>query len=341
VLEDNLARLGKVQPERILPPIFGPAWGYRNRARLSVHYVAKKGGVLVGFHERRSSFVADTTSCEVLAPSVARLIPELRELFTSMRLRDRIPQLEVAIGDSVSAFVLRHLEPLPDEDAERLRAFADRHGIQWWLQPAGPESAHPFHPLDAPELHYSLPEFGVRLRFGPTEFTQVNAAMNRVLVRRAIGLLDPKPGERVADLFCGLGNFSLPIASRGARVVGIEGAASLVRRACENARLNGLDALATFEARDLFADAPGTLARLGAVDKMLIDPPRDGAVEVCKALTEAGAPSRVVYVSCSPSTLARDAGILVSLKGYRLTAAGVVNMFPHTGHVESIAIFDR
>ena len=340
VLEDNLARLGKVKPEQMLPPIVGPAWGYRNRARLSVHYVAKKGGVLVGFHERRSSFVADTLSCEILPPAVSALIPELREMFTAMKIRDRLPQLELAVGDAVTVFVLRNLEPLPPEDAQRLREFADRHGIQWWLQPKGPETAHPFHPLDAPALDYTLPEFGLRLAFGPTEFTQVNAGVNRVLVKRAVDLLDPRPGERVGDLFCGLGNFTLPIATRGAHVVGMEGSASLVRRAEANARANGLEERARFIAHDLYTDAEGALQRLGRVDKLLIDPPRDGAMEICKALPDDG-PSRIVYVSCSPATLARDAGMLVNVKGYRLARAGVVNMFPHTGHVESIALFQK
>ena len=340
VLEDNLERLGKVKPETILPPVMGPAWGYRNRARLSVHYVAKKGGVLVGFHERRSSFVADTMSCEVLPPAVSRLIPELRAMFTSMTLRDRLPQIELAVGDAVTVLVLRHLEPLPEDDRGKLRDFADRHGIQWWLQPKGPDSAHPWYPVDAPALDYRLPEFGLTLAFGPTEFTQVNAGVNRILVKRAVDLLDPRPGERVGDLFCGLGNFSLALATRGADVVGIEGAPALVARAEANARANGLAERATFLAHDLYADAEGGLARLGRIDKLLIDPPRDGAVEICKALAEDG-PRHIVYVSCSPSTLARDAGILVNVKGYRLEAAGVANMFPHTGHVESIALFRK
>lgn len=341
VLEDNLARLGKVKPGQILPPVIGPAWGYRNRARLSVHYVAKKGGVLVGFHERKSSFVADTTSCEVLPAHVSRLIPELREMFTAMKLRERLPQLELAVGEDVTVFVLRNLEPIGEEDAARLRDFADGHGIQWWLQPKGPETAHPFYPLDAPALDYRLPEFDLRLGFRPTEFTQVNAGVNRVLVKRAFDLLDPRPGERVGDLFCGLGNFSLALATSGADVVGIEGSPALVARAAENAKANGLESRATFLAHDLYADAEGALRRLGRVDKLLIDPPRDGAMEICKQLPDSGAPTRIVYVSCSPSTLARDAGVLVNVKGYRLAAAGVVNMFPHTGHVESIALFDR
>jgi 23S rRNA (uracil1939-C5)-methyltransferase len=341
VLEDNLARIGKVRPERMLPPVAGPSWGYRNRARLSVHYVEKKGGVLVGFHERRSSFVADTQGCEVLPPHVARLIPALREMFTAMKVRDRIPQLEVAVGEDVTVFVLRHLVPIPEEDAARLRDFAGRHAIQWWLQPKGPETAHPFHPMEAPALDYALPEFGLRLGFRPTEFTQVNAGVNRVLVSRAVRMLDPRPGERVGDLFCGLGNFSLPLAVGGAEVIGMEGSPALVERAARNARANGLEERTRFIAHDLYTDAEGALAKLGRVDKLLIDPPRDGAVEICKALPDSGVPSRIVYVSCSPSTLARDAGVLVNVKGYRLVCAGVVNMFPHTGHVESIALFER
>jgi 23S rRNA (uracil1939-C5)-methyltransferase len=341
VLEDNLARLGKVTPEQILPPIVGPSWGYRTRARLSVHYVVKKGTALVGFHERRSSFVADTMSCEVLPPAVSRLVPELREMFTSMKLRDRLPQIELAVGHSVTIFVLRNLEPIPEEDAAKLRAFADRHGIQWWLQPKGPDTAHPFHPLDAPALDYHLPEFGLSLGFRPTEFTQVNSGVNRVLVKRAVDLLDPKPGERVGDLFCGLGNFTLALATRGAQVIGMEGSAGLVARGTENARANGLQDLATFVAHDLYTDAAGALRKLGPVDKLLIDPPRDGALEICKNLPDSGAPHRIVYVSCSPGTLARDAGMLVNVKGYRLVSAGIVNMFPHTGHVESIALFQR
>ena len=341
VLEDNLERLGKVTPGMILPPVMGPAWGYRNRARLSVHYVAKKGGVLVGFHEKRSSFVADVRSCEVLPPSVSQLIPELRELFTAMRVRERVPQLELAVGEAVTVFVLRHLEPMPEEDLALMRAFADRHGIQWWLQPKGPDTAHPYYPKDAPALDYRLPEFGLALGFRPTEFTQVNAGVNRVLVKRAMDLLAPAPGERVGDLFCGLGNFALAIAACGADVVGIEGAPSLVERARENARANALESRARFMALDLYKDPQAALDDLGRVDKLLIDPPRDGAVEICKALGDENAPSRIVYVSCSPATLARDAGVLVHVKGYALAAAGVVNMFPHTGHVESMALFER
>ena len=341
VLEDNLARIGKLSPESILPPIHGPSWGYRNRARLSAHFVAKKGGVLVGFHERRSSYVADVRSCEILPPAVSGLIVPLRELFTTMDLRERLPQVELAVGESVTILVLRHLEPVGEADRARLKAFAERHSIQWWFQPGGPDTAQPFYPEDSPALDYRLPEFALRIGFRPTEFTQVNMAVNRSLVKRAVDLLDPRPGERVGDLFCGLGNFTLAIATCGAKVVGVEGFAALTARGEENARANGLEDCASFLACDLYADAPGALARLGPVDKLLIDPPRDGAMEICKALPDGGAPWRIVYVSCSPATLARDAGVLVNVKGYRLVAAGVVNMFPHTGHMESIALFER
>jgi 23S rRNA (uracil1939-C5)-methyltransferase len=261
-------------------------------------------------------------------------------MFTAMTLRDRLPQIELAVGQDVTVFVLRHLEVIPAEDQQRLRDFADAHGVQWWLQPKGPETAHPFYPLEAPALDYTLPEFSLRIGFGPTEFTQVNAGVNRALVKRAVDLLDPRSGERVGDLFCGLGNFTLPIASRGANAIGMEGSASLVRRAEANARANGLESRARFIAHDLYTDAAGALERLGRVDKLLIDPPRDGALEICKAIGEDG-PSHIVYVSCSPGTLARDAGVLVNVKGYRLACAGVVNMFPHTGHVESIALFRK
>lgn len=341
VLEDALARIGKVAPDSILAPIYGSPWGYRQRARLSVHYVAKKGGVLVGFHEKRSSFVADVRSCEVLPPDISRLIVPLRELFTTMALRQRLPQVELAVGDRVTALVLRNLEPLDAPDEEKLRDFADRHGIQWWLQPKGPETAYPHYPLEAPALDYVLPEFGLRIAFGPTEFTQVNAQANRALVRRAIGLLAPETGERVGDLFCGLGNFTLPIASRGADVVGMEGARTLTARGEANAAANGLSGRAKFITHDLYTDASGAIAKLGAVDKLLIDPPRDGALEICKALPDSKAPWRIVYVSCNPATLARDANVLVNVKGYQLKAAGIANLFPHTGHVESVALFER
>ncbi|MGQ9685764.1 MAG: 23S rRNA (uracil(1939)-C(5))-methyltransferase RlmD, partial [Thiobacillaceae bacterium] len=251
------------------------------------------------------------------------------------------PQIEVAVGDALTVLVLRILEPLTAADEALVCEFAKHHGVQIWLQPKGPESAQPFHPLDAPALAYRLPEFGLTLPFRPTEFTQVNQDMNRVLVRRAIALLKPAPGERIADFFCGLGNFTLPIARRGAEVLGVEGSFQLVQRGTENAALNGLADRCRFQYLDLFQMAPGILAALGEFDKWLIDPPRDGAIELVKALPEASGPRRIVYVSCNPATLARDAAVLVHTKGYRITAAGVANMFPHTAHVESIAVFER
>lgn len=340
VLEDNLWHIAKLRPETMLPPIFGPAWGYRHKARLRARYVPAKGRVLVGFNEKASSYVADMRQCEILPPHISALIVPLQELLMQLTIRSAMPQIEVAVGERVSVLVFRILEPLEAADEPLIRAFAERHGVQIWLQPKGPDTATPFHPLDAPPLTYSLPEFGLTYPFMPTEFTQVNPHINRVLVRRAITLLDPRPGERIADFFCGLGNFTLPIACRGARVVGLEGAAALVRRARQGADHNGLAHLAEFREVDLFEVDATAIAALGHFDKWMIDPPRDGAVELVKAMPQDG-PARIVYVSCNPATLARDAGVLALVKGYTLKAAGVVNMFPHTAHVESIAVFEK
>jgi 23S rRNA (uracil1939-C5)-methyltransferase len=340
VLEENLARIGKVHPDVVLRALHGPTWGYRHRSRLSVRRVDKKGGVLVGFHEKHSSFIADMASCEILTPDVSALIQPLREMIVGLSNSDRIPQIEIAVGEHVTVLVFRLLEPWDDDDAAKVRAFADAHRVQVWEQRKGPETARPFWPQISPELSYSLPEFGLVMPFKPTEFTQVNTAINRALVSRALRLLDPQPGERVADLFCGLGNFTLPIAKRGAEVIGIEGSAELVARARENALRNHLPNT-RFEVDNLFEMTPEKFAALGPFDKLLIDPPRSGAIEVVKSLPDAGAPRRIVYVSCDPATLARDAEVLVHVKGYRLKAAGVANMFPHTAHVESIALFER
>jgi 23S rRNA (uracil1939-C5)-methyltransferase len=339
VLEDNLWHIGKVRAETILPAIHGLEWGYRNRARLSARFVARKGGMLVGFHEKHSSYVADMTSCEVLPPEVSILLVPLRETLGSLTIRERLPQVEVAVGERATALVLRVLQAPAPEDRRVLEAFAEKHSVDLYLQPAGPDSARPLSDA-TPEPCYTLPEFDLALRFSPTEFTQVNHAVNRTLVRRAISLLDPQPGERVGDLFCGIGNFALAIARRGAMVSGIEGSAALVARAAANAADNGLSQAARFSAANLSEVAEGDAAVLGRFDRLLIDPPRDGAIAVVKALGEGG-PRRIVYVSCNPATLARDAGVLVHAKGYCLSGAGVVNMFPHTSHVESIAVFDR
>lgn len=340
VLEDSLWHVGRVRPQTILPPIHGEAWGYRHRARLGVRRVEKKGGMLIGFHEWRSSYIADIRRCEILPPHVSALLLPLRELFASLSIAERLPQVEVAVGEDCTALVLRILQPLTARDEKLVRAFADRHAVVIYLQPKGPDSAYRFYPEAGPSLSYSLPEFDVRLEFRPTDFTQVNHAVNRVLVRRALGLLDPQPGERIADMFCGLGNFTLPIARCGAQVLGIEGSPGLVRRGEASAAANGLAGQIRFAVANLFNCTAESLAALGAFDKMLIDPPREGAIELIKALGD-DAPRRIVYVSCNPATLARDAGVLVSVKGYRFLAAGAVNMFPHTAHVESVALFER
>lgn len=340
VLEDNLWHIGRIRPEQLYSPIYGEQWGYRHRARVSVRLVPKKGGMLVGFHEKRSSYIADMRECRNLPRHVSDLLVPLRELTGALSIRDRMPQIEVAVGDRCTVLVFRILEALNGNDEALLRDFGDRHGVQIWLQPKGPDTVVRFHPQEAPSLSYTLPEFDLELFFSPTEFTQVNPAINRVLLRRAMALLDPQPGERIADMFCGLGNFTLPIARSGARVVGIEGSAALVRRAADNAAANGLSANTEFGVANLFEATPESIATLGHFDRMLIDPPREGAVELVKALGENG-PQRIVYVSCNPATLARDAAVLTHQLGYRMRGAGIVNMFPNTSHVESIALFER
>ena len=367
VLEDNLWHLGKVKAQTMLRPIEGPSWGYRYRARLSVRHVIKKGQVLIGFHERKSRYVADMQQCPVLPPHVDAMLMPLRALIAGMDARDTCPQIELACGDSVTALVLRHLEPLSAGDLARLRTFAAEHNVQWWLQPKGPDTVKL---LDegGEQLSYALPDFGITMPFKPTDFTQVNPHINRVLVSRALRLLDVQPHERVIDWFCGLGNFTLPLATQAREVLGIEGSEALVARSRENyvlnqALANDHKALAAteFVARNLFEMTPEMLVADGAADKWLVDPPREGAFALAKALADieqarigaegagplpAGAegwtpPKRIVYVSCNPATLARDAGLLVHLAGYQCTAAGMVNMFPHTAHVESMAVFER
>ena len=361
-LEDALEHIGRVRAATLLPAIAGPAWGYRYRARLAVRDVPRKGGVLVGFHERKSSFVADMRECHVVPPKISALLVPLRGLIGSLSIRTRLPQIELAVGERLTpavvstgeaaaergerlvyALVLRILEPLSTADEAKLVAFADAHGVELWLQPGGPDSVVPFHPPGA-TLAYSLPEFDVALPFAPTDFTQVNPAMNRVLVRRAVQLLGPRSDERIADFFCGLGNFTLPIARHGAHVVGVDGSKALVARAQANAGRNGLAGRAEFVCMNLFGATAESVAALGTLDAALIDPPREGAIELAKALPhrdDERALARIVYVSCNPATLARDAAALVHERGYRLAAAGVVNMFPHTAHVESVAVFER
>jgi 23S rRNA (uracil1939-C5)-methyltransferase len=340
VLEDSLAHIGKVVAETMLPPVHGMPWAYRYRARFSSRYVHKMGTTLVGFRERRRSFVADMRSCEVVPQRISALLVPLRRLIDGLSIRERLPQIELAIGEGADVLVFRVLDPPSPADEALLRGFAQHHGVAVWLQPGGPDSARPLHPPDPAPLRYRLPDFDLEFPFRPTDFTQVNHEVNRVLVRRAIALLAPRAGERIGDLFCGLGNFSLAIARSGAHVVGIEGNTALVDRARDNAARNGLADRCQFRALDLFAISAQDWSALGGFDKLLVDPPRDGAVELVKALA-AAAPGKVVYVSCNPATLARDAGVMVHVNGYRLSAAGVVNMFPHTSHVESVALFER
>lgn len=340
VLEEDLRRIGGVRPEVVLAPILGPSWGYRSRARLSVRYVEKKGGALVGFHERKTHLVVDMDSCAVLPPAVSALITPLRGLVSRLHLAARLPQIEIAVGEAHVVLSLRVLDEPDAHDLARMREFELAHAVEIHLQTKGPDTLRPLSPDAARPLVYHLPEFGVALGFAPSEFTQINRSVNERLVARAVRMLQPAPGQRMADLFCGLGNFTLPLARAGASVTGMEGSKDLVERARSNALSNGLGERATFEVADLFRDAPGAIGRLGRLDALLLDPPRDGAQSVVTSLGE-DAPRRLVYVSCNPATLARDAGILVGQKGYRLIEAGVVNMFPHTSHVESIACFIR
>lgn len=344
LLENDLWHIGKVKAENMLPPLFGPTWGYRHKARLSVKYVQKKQRVLVGFIEKGTNFVADMNSCEVLVPEVSALIQPLQQLILQLSLKDKIPQIELAVGEpvnglSVIVLILRILDALNAQDEALLRAFAEQYAVQIWTQTKGPDTIKPFYPPNAPQLQYSLPEFGLAYPFKPNEFTQVNPQINQVMIRRAMQLLEPQAGEKIADFFCGIGNFTLPIARSGAQVLGLEGLENLVERAHESADLNNIVNV-QFGVSDLFKMTPEALTGLGHFDKWLIDPPRDGAFELVKSLDASNRPQRIVYVSCNPATLARDAGILVDEKGYHLKAAGVINMFPHTAHVESIALFE-
>jgi 23S rRNA (uracil1939-C5)-methyltransferase len=342
-LEDGFRHIAKMTIPRVLPPLQGPAWGYRYRARLSVRKVIKKGKVLVGFHERKSRYVTDMTECHVLPPYVSDMLVPLRELIGSLSIDDKIPQIEVAVGEATTALLLRHLEPLTAVDIEQLDAFSTRHNVVWWLQSKGPDTVRPLHEEQADSLYYLLPQFGLKMPYKPTDFTQVNYFINRSLIAKALNLLDVQADERVADMFCGLGNFTLPLATVAREVVGIEGSSILTDRALQAASEHNLQEKTRFATLNLFEVDVAWLRNLGHFDRMLIDPPREGAQAVALALAQLEPqerPTRIVYVSCNPATLARDAGILVHEGGYKLSAAGVVNMFPHTGHVESIAVFE-
>ena len=354
MLAADLWHIGKVKAENMLPPLYGPTWGYRHKARLSVKYVQKKERVLVGFNEKGTRYVADMNSCEVLVPEVSALIAPLQDMIIQLSIRDKLPQIELAVGENsnnmregakVIVLILRIMDVLTESDETLLKIFADAHQVQIWTQTKGPDTIKPFWPLNGEQLQYSLPEFDLIYPFKPNEFTQVNPKINQQLVHSAMQLLAPKAGEKIADFFCGIGNFTLPIARSGASVLGLEGLANLVDRANESAALNNINLNninhTTFGVADLFKMTEESLTELGHFDKWLIDPPRDGAFELIKFITPATAPMLIVYVSCNPATLARDAGVLVNEKGYKLVSAGVINMFPHTAHVESIALFER
>ncbi len=337
-LADAFRHIGKVEPESWLPPLVGESpWGYRRKARLGVKNVPRKGRVLVGFRERSSSFVADMDSCEVLHPKIGQALTALSELIAGLSIASRLPQIEVAMDDSRCVLIFRILEPLSDEDRERLRRFGQERDFIIYTQNGGPETVAPLD--EAADLHYALPEFDLSLHFHPTDFTQVNSDINRRMIHRAVELLQPEKEDRVLDLFCGIGNFTLPLATRAGQVTGVEGAAELVARARENARRNGLDNARFFTA-NLYESLEAEPWLKESFDKALLDPPRSGAFEILAHLPRMGV-ERLVYVSCYPGTLGRDAGELVHRLGYRLVSAGVMDMFPHTAHVESIALFEK
>lgn len=343
VLLENLTRIGHVEPATILPPLVDAAWGYRRKGRLSVRFVEKKGRTVIGFRESNPRFVAELRECHTILPELSAQLPALAALVDSLDGKRTLPQIEFIAGDGpdskpLVALVLRHLEPLSEADQERLRAFAIASGFAVLLQPGGVESVLPLHPA-APDFHFSLPDYGLDLAFRPLDFIQVNAGLNQRMIARTLELLDPQPAERVLDLFCGLGNFTLPLARRAGHVVGVEGDAGLIARARANASANGLGNV-EFHAADLSKDLSAEPWMRAGFDKLLLDPPRAGAAEVIAQLPLKGI-ARIVYVSCHPASLARDAGFLVRERGYKLVSAGAMDMFPQTAHVESIAVFER
>ncbi|HET8818131.1 MAG TPA: 23S rRNA (uracil(1939)-C(5))-methyltransferase RlmD [Xanthomonadaceae bacterium] len=341
-LLDNLERIGHVTTETVLPPLVDAAWGYRRKGRFSVRRVEKKGRTLVGFREQDPRFVADLSECHTVVPAIGERIGELSALIDSLDARSAIPQVEFIVGDGAGdhcgvALVFRHLDPLGPGDLARLEAFAREHRFAVFLQPGGIDSVHPLWPAD-PQLAFRLPCWDITLGFRPLDFIQVNAGLNEHMIARTLELLDVQPGDRVLDLFCGLGNFTLPLARVAREVVGVEGDAGLVARARDNAARNALPN-ARFHAADLAQDLRGESWMRAGFDRLLLDPPRSGADAVLKQLPLEGL-RRIVYVSCHPGSLARDAGYLVRERGWKLRAAGVMDMFPHTAHVESIAMFE-
>ena len=339
VFENTLSRIGKVKPETILTPLAGPSWHYRYKGRLRVKFVIKKNKALVGFNEKRTHFIADISSCEVLPKNLSDILPQLQELITKLSIKDKIPQIEFAADQNHLVLVLRILDALNDNDEFLLNTFSSQYPVQFWTQSKGPDTVKPLSKKDDVKLSYTLKEFGLQFNFMPYDFTQINPFINQVLVRRAMSLLKPSHDDRILDFFCGLGNFTLPIARSGSKVTGIEGSVSLLERAKQCRDENDLESLVDYQCMNLFEITKELLLQLGKANKWLIDPPRDGAFQLVQLIDDDINPSLIVYVSCNPATLARDAQILVNEKGYRLDKAGIVNMFPHTSHVESIALF--
>ena len=338
-LRDNLERIAKTEPERYDPPLTGPHWGYRRKARLGVRYVPKKGGVLIGFRERNKSYITPLYHCDVLAPRLSALLPSLKTLLEQLSCFDRIPQIEVASADNATALVLRHLVDLAQSDLDRLSSYAASNDIQVFLQPKGLDSVFPLYPSNPEDLFYRLSDHDITIYFNATDFVQINDELNRKLVDTALEYLDPCPDETILDLFCGLGNFTLPLARKANKVVGLEGDKALVQRARMNSARNGINN-AQFLNIDLYRNTAEKSWPYLKSDKVLLDPPRTGAIDVVKSLDQLSS-GRVVYISCNPATLARDAEVMVHKLGYTLRTARVVDMFPHTTHVESIAVFDR
>jgi len=339
ILLDNLARIGHVEPQTTRVPMRGPAWGYRRKARLGLKYVFKKEKLLIGFREAASRYLADLSLCKILIPAVGERLTEIADCIRQLSIYQAVPQIEVAAGDENIALVIRHLQPLSEADRQCLVEFARSRGFDIYTQAAGPDSIVPLWPA-SPALYYRLEQFGLRFDFLPTDFIQVNAQINQQVISAVLTALDLQPQHRVLELFCGIGNFSLPIARHCGQVVAVEGDAALVERARANAAANVIDNV-DFHVSNLMQDLPALpWWHKQHYDRVFLDPPRSGAQEVLPVLAQLK-PSRIVYVSCNPATLARDAGILCGEYGYRLSEAGVMDMFPHTAHVESIAVFVR
>lgn len=338
VLRDALEHIGKVQPQHgYLPPLTAQPWGYRRKARLGVKYVEAKSKLLIGFRERNSAFVTDLHRCEILHPTVGERLELLRTVIEQLSIRKQIPQIEVAMGDADCVLIIRVLSNPNEQDKERLRQFATQYGLYLYLQTGGPQQLEPL--TTAADLTYSLPELNLRLKFQPLDFTQVNLELNRLLIAQVLKLLNPQPQERILDLFCGIGNFTLPLATRAHAVIGVEGDAGLVARANANAVANGITNC-QFHTTDLYAALNNASWLNAAFDTVVLDPPRSGAMQILPHLPKLGA-RQILYISCLPATLARDAGILVNELGFKLSIAGVMDMFPHTAHVESLAVFER